>query len=181
MSSLRKKWTWHAVKSICFPAWKSIGFHIECVSKRLYFTGGWTIASALGSASTVFQSGMNCPPPLFLLQVLIKNIINWVHIIRLCLIFTYWFVFEFCQDDLPAALCRNAVWRRNPQLTVQEGMDLGHQSTVCLLNHFFITLLEIPEERTLVEPLNRLVQQPGDMQVGGRGILFSQWYMYLLN
>eukprot|EP00105_Crassostrea_gigas_P007927 XP_011422344.1 PREDICTED: E3 ubiquitin-protein ligase rnf213-alpha [Crassostrea gigas] len=68
------------------------------------------------------------------------------------------------QDDLPAALCRNAVWRRNPQLTVQEGMDLGHQSTVCLLNHFFITLLEIPEERTLVEPLNRLVQQPGDMQ-----------------
>eukprot|EP00105_Crassostrea_gigas_P007930 XP_011422347.1 PREDICTED: E3 ubiquitin-protein ligase rnf213-alpha isoform X2 [Crassostrea gigas] len=68
------------------------------------------------------------------------------------------------QTDLPAALCRNAVWRRNPQLTVQEGMDLGHQSTVCLLNHFFITLLEIPEERTLVEPLNRLVQQPGDMQ-----------------
>lgn len=69
------------------------------------------------------------------------------------------------QGQLPAALCRNALWRRDPQLTVQEGMDLGHQSTVCLLHHLFITLLEIPEEKTLIEPLNRLAQQPADMQV----------------
>ncbi|XP_061169263.1 E3 ubiquitin-protein ligase RNF213-like isoform X1 [Saccostrea echinata] len=68
------------------------------------------------------------------------------------------------QVNLPEALCRNALWRRNPHLTVQEGMELGHQSTVCLLNHFFITLLQIPEERTLIEPLNKLVQQPQDMQ-----------------
>nr|XP_022293483.1 E3 ubiquitin-protein ligase rnf213-alpha-like isoform X1 [Crassostrea virginica] len=68
------------------------------------------------------------------------------------------------QGQLPAALCRNALWRRDPQLTVQEGMDLGHQSTVCLLHHLFITLLEIPEEKTLIEPLNRLAQQPADMQ-----------------
>ncbi|XP_061169274.1 E3 ubiquitin-protein ligase rnf213-alpha-like [Saccostrea echinata] len=68
------------------------------------------------------------------------------------------------QAKLHEALCRNALWRRNPQLTVQEGMDLGHQSTVCLLNHFFITLLQIPEESTLIEPLNKLVQQPQDMQ-----------------
>ncbi|XP_062573630.1 E3 ubiquitin-protein ligase rnf213-alpha-like, partial [Saccostrea cucullata] len=68
------------------------------------------------------------------------------------------------QNNLPMALCRNALWRRNPQLTVQEGMDLGHQSKVCLLNHFFITLLQIPEKRTLIEPLNKLVQQPQDMQ-----------------
>ncbi|XP_056014152.1 E3 ubiquitin-protein ligase rnf213-alpha-like isoform X2 [Ostrea edulis] len=68
------------------------------------------------------------------------------------------------QVDLPRALCTNNLWRRNPQLTVQEGMGLGHQNTLCMLNHFFITLLQIPNERTLLEPLNRLVQQPQDMQ-----------------
>ncbi|KAK3096790.1 hypothetical protein FSP39_003301 [Pinctada imbricata] len=68
------------------------------------------------------------------------------------------------QTQFVGVLCDNILWRHVPYLNIAEGMDLRVQNTICLIIHVLVTLIYLPGETTLIEPLRRIATQPQRMK-----------------
>ncbi|XP_060085808.1 E3 ubiquitin-protein ligase RNF213-like [Ylistrum balloti] len=67
------------------------------------------------------------------------------------------------QGNLLKALFRNTIWQRCQHLNIHQGMALKDQSIACLLVHAGITFLQIPDDKSLLQPLITLALLPQNM------------------
>ncbi|XP_061169142.1 E3 ubiquitin-protein ligase RNF213-like [Saccostrea echinata] len=61
-------------------------------------------------------------------------------------------------------VCRNVIVGEFQLEWIARGMNLRHQNMICVLFHFFVTLLEMPLKNTLFEPLAQLIIDPKSMK-----------------
>ncbi|KAJ8315842.1 hypothetical protein KUTeg_007992 [Tegillarca granosa] len=67
------------------------------------------------------------------------------------------------QNQMVTPILQNELWR-DPQRNIHEGMDLKRQNIVCLLTHMKIVFSQVPNQRSVLEPLIRLANHPFQMR-----------------
>lgn len=71
---------------------------------------------------------------------------------------------NYFKEELISQVMKNKIWQ-NCRVNVYTGMNLTQQNITCLLTHYWVLMMELPGQRTLLTPLENLALHPELMLV----------------